>query len=243
MLIKTEKGHILGLMHEQKRPDSFKYDRFVCQNLIDYPFGGSEAYADAQCCGIAPDYGCCGWACQFTPDFGYYNEQDPVPENGGAFDLNSIMLYRNDAFAKPGLLTLLDGPNTYINPQNLSSGDTNRIKELYCGGTKPPTDCPAACDPNPGLNKCSFPTAQTCVFPSQSTPNPRAACACRAGFKATTDSIADTDTTKQWRLPADEGNFRVWVAEDVECNTPCAYTTGTNYCSEVPELSRDCLHN
>jgi len=72
-------GHILGLMHEQKRPDSFKYDRFVCANLIDYPFGLVEADANGQCCGAAPNYGCCGWACQFTPDFGYYNEQDPCP--------------------------------------------------------------------------------------------------------------------------------------------------------------------
>jgi hypothetical protein len=46
-------------------------------------------------------------------------------------------------------------------------------------------------------------------------PDPKAECACRAGYKATDASlgIADGDTTKQWRLPADEGNFRVWVAE------------------------------
>ena len=230
-------------MHEQKRPDSYRYNTFVCKNLIDYPFGLPEADADEFCCGKAPNYGCCGWACQFTPEFIYYNEQDPVPENGGAYDLNSIMLYRNSAFAKSGTFTLLNGPNDYNNPQELSSGDINRIKQLYGCLPPGPKQCSPGCNPNPGQNKCSWPTAQTCVFPSPSTPNPRAACACRAGFKATTLDIPDNDTTKQWRLPADEGNSRVWVAEGVPCDTPCAYSAGADSCQEVSELPKDCLHN
>ena len=155
------------------------------------------------------------------------------------------MLYRNDAFARPGTLTLLDGPNTYQNPQTLSSGDINRVKELYgcANDTKPPVTCPKGCNPLAGQNTCSFPTAATCVYPSPALANPRAACACRAGFKATAPGITDADTTKQWRLPAPEGNFRVWVAEGVVCDTLCDVPTGAESCREVAELPADCLHN
>jgi hypothetical protein len=236
-------GHLLGLIHEQKRPDSHLYDQFVCSNLIDYPFGLTAAQADAQCCGAPPNYGCCGWACQFTPEFGDYNSQDPVGADGETFDLNSIMLYRDDAFANPGTLTLLNGPNVHNNPQSLSAEDINRIRELYGCLAPPAPTCPAACNPNPGANMCSWPTAEDCIFPSPSTPNPRGACACRAGYKATVPGIADTDTTKQWRLPADEGNFRVWVAQGVACDTLCQVPYGAFSCQEVTELPADCLHN
>jgi len=75
-------------------------------------------------------------------------------------------------------------------------------------------------------------------------PNPRAACACRAGYKATDPSlgIVDGDTTKQWRLPADEGNFRVWVAEGVACDTLCDVWYGSTPCGEVTLLGAECLH-
>lgn len=152
------------------------------------------------------------------------------------------MLYRNDAFAKPGTFTLTGGPNAHNNPQSLSSEDILRIRELYGCLPPPPTQCPAACSPNPGANMCSWPTAQDCIYPSLKVPNPRAACACRAGYKATTPGIADTDTTKQWRLPADEGSFRVWVAEGVACDTLCDIWYGSAPCQEVVELPADCLH-
>jgi hypothetical protein len=230
------------LIHEQKRPDAHAHDPFICSNLIDYPFKLSNAQADAQCCGAPPTFGCCGWACQFTPEFGEYNSQDPVGANGGDFDLNSIMLYRNDAFAKPGTLTLTGGPNVHNNPQTLSSEDINRIKELYgCVAPQPPK-CPVGCNPHSGANTCSWPTAQDCIYPSPLIANPRGACACRAGFKATTAGILDTDTTKQWRLPADEGNFRVWVAQGVACDTLCDVSYGSMPCQEVTQLPADCLH-
>jgi len=53
----------------------------------------------------------------------------------------------------------------------------------------------------------------------------------------------DTDTTKQWRLPADEGNFRVWVAQGIECDTLCDVPTGIFSCQEVVELPAACLQN
>ena len=241
-------GHILGLIHEQKRPDAPQKDPFVCSNLIDYPFWLTPAQADAECCGAPqkcpppPQNNCCGWACQFTIECGDYNLQD-VGVDGGTFDFNSIMLYRNDAFAKPGTFTLTNGPNDYQNPQSLSSEDINRVRELYGCLHPPQPQCPAGCDPASGANTCSFPTAQDCIYPSLSTPNPRGACACRAGYKATAPGILDTDTTKQWRLPADEGNFRVWVAQGVACDTLCDVSTGPDSCQEVIELSADCLHN
>jgi Astacin (Peptidase family M12A) len=228
-----EWGHIIGLIHEQKRPDANANIGFICQNLIDYPFGKSTADADNNCCGKAPGYNCCGWACQFTPEFGDYNSGD-VAQNGGQFDLNSIMLYRRDAFAKSGTFTLTNGPNDHNNPQHLSSEDINRVRELY--GCLAPT-CPAGC--NPLSNTCSFPTAEDCIYPSQKVANPRGACACRAGFKA---NAADGDTSKHWRLPADEGSFRVWVAQGVACDTPCNVPWGAFSCQEVTELSADCLH-
>jgi hypothetical protein len=106
-----------------------------------------------------------------------------------------------------------------------------------------PAQCPLSCNPSPGANTCSWPTAQDCIYPSPSTKNPRAACACRAGYKSTVPGILDTDTTKQWRLPADEGNFRVWVAQGVACDTLCTVSTGASPCQEVIELPAACLTN
>lgn len=245
-----EWGHLLGLIHEQKRPDAKIHDPFVCSNVIGYPWTYSDAEADAKCCGAGPTFGCCGWACQFTAQEGDYNIQDMTGPNSDDFDLDSIMLYRNDAFAKPNTFTLTKGPNDHNNPQKLSCGDINRIRELYGCLTAPtpaqcttPSQCPIGCNPNSGANTCSWPTAQDCVYPSPLLPNPRAACACRAGFKATVPGITDGDTTKQWRLPADEGNFRVWVAQGVACDTLCDVSYGSAPCQEVTELPADCLHN
>ncbi|KAI9763051.1 MAG: hypothetical protein M1840_000942 [Geoglossum simile] len=228
-----EWGHIIGLIHEQKRPDASGFTEFICKNVVGYPWTLAEADADNNCCGKAPGYDCCGWACQFTPQFGDYNSGS-APENGGKFDLDSVMMYRRDAFAKPSTFTLTNGPNDHNNPQHLSPGDINRVRELYrCLAPK----CPVGCDPH--SNTCSYPSAQDCIYPSPNVAKPRAACACRAGYKA---NAANDDTSKHWRLPADEGNFRVWVAQGVECDTLCSVPWGASSCQEVKELGAECLH-
>ena len=122
-----ELGHILGLIHEQTRPDAMRTLRFHCENLLDYPFNLPEKEADSKCCGRGTS-GCCGLACLFTPRYCDYNEQDPGARE---LDLESVMLYRRDAFAKAGKRTLEGGSCEYQNPQHLSWGDARRIRELY----------------------------------------------------------------------------------------------------------------
>jgi hypothetical protein len=224
---------VLGLIHEHKRPDRESFAPFHCKNVLNYPW--SDPDPDNNCCG--PTGTCCDfYSCQFLLDHTTFWNQEGPGAPGAAYDLNSIMHYRRNAFTGNGLDTLGGGPLS--NPSALSPGDIARVQELYGCLAPPKPKCPAACDPL--FNTCSQPTAQTCIFPSVKFANPRGACACRAGYKA--DSVADGDTTKQWRLPADEGNFRVWVAQGVSCNTLCNVSTGSAPCGEVTELPADCLH-
>ncbi len=238
-----EWGHSLGLLHEQRRPDREQFVTFQCENVISYP---PPVPDPASCC--LPGQCCDFDLCQFTIDPGSYHGQDGPDAPGAAYDIDSIMHYVSTAFAKSGTETLVGAPKEF--PGNLSAGDIARVRHLYgCVATTEPDpkpdprpECPAPC--NPLANRCSA-TAVTCVYPSlevlraDSASIPRGACACRAGYKA--DGVADDDSTKQWRLPADEGNFRVWVAEGVECNTLCEKSTGPESCGEVKELSAACL--
>jgi hypothetical protein len=210
-------GHVLGLIHEHSRPDRNNYVNYYCQNVIEPP---------PTCCGAAA----CGLDLSFEILPGYWA--------GSPFDLDSIMLLSSWTLAKPGTYTLTKKDDSLINPLTLSPSDITRVRQLYgCPGVG--GQCGKACNPASGKNMCSIPTAEDCVFPSPSKTNPRPACACRAGYKATGPGIANGDTTKQWRLPADEGNFRVWVAENVPCDTLC----NDSSCSEVTELPASCLHN
>ncbi|KIJ91300.1 hypothetical protein K443DRAFT_655201 [Laccaria amethystina LaAM-08-1] len=213
-----EFGHLLGLYHEHTRPDRNNFVKFNCNNVLS-----------PKCCGSS----CCGLACAFSIDPGHY----PSPE----YDINSIMHYPSWAFNNGMGSTLTDLSNNVLhNPYiSLSPLDISRVRQLYFCPVVSPPKCNKACSTTPG--KC-HPTAQTCVPPAPGIPNPRLACSCRAGFKATNPGIADGDVTKQWRLPAPEGNFRVWVAEGVECNTPCTVSTGAFSCQEVTELAAECLH-
>ncbi|OAL48109.1 hypothetical protein IQ07DRAFT_589575 [Pyrenochaeta sp. DS3sAY3a] len=103
----------------------------------------------------------------------------------------------------------------------------------------PAASCPKACDPH--FNTCDATTAPSCVFPDPSVPNPRAACACRPGYKAT--GVEDSDTAKQWRLPINGQDYRVWVAEGVICNTTCGISTGVDSCKEVTVIDSRCIGN
>jgi hypothetical protein len=97
--------------------------------------------------------------------------------------------------------------------------------------------CPAAC--NTYSNRCDQTTAPTCIFPNPNVQRPRAACACRAGYKA--DGVADNDRTKQWRLPVEGQEHRVWVAEGVRCDTLCQNPYGPGGCREVVEIGAECI--
>ncbi|KAH8676807.1 hypothetical protein BGZ60DRAFT_266466 [Tricladium varicosporioides] len=96
--------------------------------------------------------------------------------------------------------------------------------------------CPNPC--NVHSNTCHRPTAQTCIYPNPFVSNPRAACACRPGMRAAADPL---DTTKHWRLPIKGLEGYVWVAEGVECGTPCNTPTGVDICREVTVLDKSCI--
>ncbi|KAK3619256.1 hypothetical protein LTR22_026055 [Elasticomyces elasticus] len=94
--------------------------------------------------------------------------------------------------------------------------------------------CPKACDPHD--NRCDA-TAPTCIFPAPRVASPRGACACRPGYKAA--NCASNDISKQWRLPVEGHEHRVWVAEDVKRDTSCEVSTGVNTCLEVPLIGKE----
>jgi hypothetical protein len=105
------------------------------------------------------------------------------------------------------------------------------------GGTHNTKTCPAGCDVH--NNKCDPTTAPTCTYPDPRVPKPRAACACRPGYKA--GAYADGNTTKQWRLPVAGQEHRVWVAEGVVCDTECVVSSGVGSCREVAEVAGECV--
>lgn len=108
-------------------------------------------------------------------------------------------------------------------------------KPQYPGKDNNPA-CPKACDPH--HNTCDA-TAPTCIFPDPRVPNPRGACACRPGYKAT--GYANNDNVNQWRLPIESHEHRVWVAEGVKCDTLCDVSTGVDSCLEVSLIGAECV--
>ena len=119
-------------------------------------------------------------------------------------------------------------------------------KTLLCSdGTQPlcqdelvigSSGCPKACDPH--NNRCDA-TAPTCIFPDPRVVGPRGACACRPGYKAA--NSVSSGISKQWRLPVEGHEHRVWVAEDVKCDTLCDVSTGASACLEVPLIGKECV--
>jgi cysteine-rich repeat protein len=107
-------GHVLGLVHEVKRPDRPAHVLFHCLNVQ----GATPA-----CCEPNP---CCGLVCEFSVDNGF--------DHTGPYRTTSIMHYRRDAFAIPGTLTL-EGLNGEVvplfNPSNPDIEDYKRICKIY----------------------------------------------------------------------------------------------------------------
>jgi hypothetical protein len=99
-----------------------------------------------------------------------------------------------------------------------------------------PETCPKSC--NVHSNTCHQPTAQTCIYPNPFVPNPRAACACKPGYRA---AGAVDDVSRHWRLPVPGLEDFVWVAEGVECNTKCYGAPGTPVCREVTVVDGKCV--
>ncbi|RAH67481.1 putative adhesin [Aspergillus aculeatinus CBS 121060] len=85
------------------------------------------------------------------------------------------------------------------------------------------------CNPLSGQNNCDVTTS--CI-----NTGTRFHCACRAGYKA---SPANTDVTKQFRLPFPNFQFLVFVPEFTQCNTLCdnPYGASPQLCAEVPVQS------
>ncbi|PVH68763.1 hypothetical protein DL98DRAFT_599237 [Cadophora sp. DSE1049] len=129
---------------------------------------------------------------------------------------------------EPGKRT--PGPVSYPKTRPLSCLP-KRTPENGLNGT-----CPVPC--NVHSNACHRPTAQTCIYPNPHAANPRAACACRPGFRSAFDPAA---SAKHWRLPISGLEDYVWVAEGVECDTPCDQPYGTPSCREVTLLPKECI--
>jgi len=101
--------------------------------------------------------------------------------------------------------------------------------------------CPAGCNPLSGQNKCDATTAPTCIYPDPRVAKPRAACACRPGYKAYKTGQEPKGELKQWRLPIPGQEHRVWVAEGVKCDELCEVSTGAGSCREVAEVDARCV--
>ncbi|GIJ98699.1 hypothetical protein Aspvir_000818 [Aspergillus viridinutans] len=88
-----------------------------------------------------------------------------------------------------------------------------------------PPKC-GTCNPVSGENHCDITTS--CI-----NTGTRFHCACRAGYKASTDNH---DVTKQFRLNVPNYQFLVFTPESTECNTLCdnPYGASPDLCAEVP---------
>lgn len=238
-----ELGHVLGLVHEVKRPDRGQHVKFNCKNLVDY----TPACCTSKCCGLA---------CQFSMDNTF--------DHDGPYSVKSIMHYRADAFARDSLLTLEGiAPDVVplFNAPFPDDLDNERICEIYkgkCGNVcgngvvEPGEECDdgnlidhdgcssackkeplcTSCNPIPGLNKCDVTTS--CI---NTLPSGKHHCACRAGFKA---NALDSQIALHYRLSFPGQEYRVFVAPGVACDTLCDNPFGApqDICNEVPVVSQ-----
>lgn len=150
-----EFGHVLGLIHEHQRPDREAFVHYHCENLdTNCPF----LPPGKDCC--TPEPGCCVQAHNFDVISG--------DDNGGFYDINSIMHYGQNFFAKAGFNTLTPAnPSIAFPPSipgNPSTGDANRICKIYgfwCPKAQQCHDegCPTSCVLMPHCNspRCTDP--------------------------------------------------------------------------------------
>jgi hypothetical protein len=108
-----------------------------------------------------------------------------------------------------------------------------RLPERSAGGSA----CPQAC--NPSRNDCDPTTAPICTYPDPTVADPRGACACQPGYKAT--GYQNDDAGKHWRLAVAGQQHRVWVSEGVSCGTRCNILSGVGSCSEVTLIAAECV--
>ncbi|CAG8551812.1 6361_t:CDS:1 [Ambispora gerdemannii] len=109
-----EFGHALGLYHEHQRPDRDRHQIFHCPNLMD-----------PKCCNPGT---CCDFSCFFRII--------PNLDHSGPYGMTSLMQYRANAFARPGLITLESIPFSEEVVPNTNPGfpdllDNMRICEIY----------------------------------------------------------------------------------------------------------------
>lgn len=150
-----------------------------------------------------------------------------------------VLKYRRGYF--PGEYQVVDPDPTQKNNkrsslQDLVDGQCPDLEKQMQAIVAQSTFCPKPC--NVHVNSCDATTAPTCIYPDPRASKPRAACACRPGYKAS--GYADGDTTKQWRLPILGQDHRVWVAEGVKCDAVCT-GYGVDSCREVGEISKTCI--
>ncbi|RUP44463.1 hypothetical protein BC936DRAFT_149425 [Jimgerdemannia flammicorona] len=120
-------GHVVGLKHQTERVDSDEHQVFSCKNLVDYdPKQPENCHYEE----------CMGWACTFRVD--------KKKQVCGPYDIQSVMQFAHDMFAKPGTSTLVDKRNTgeHLPRYNVpfpTSLDSIQVCDLY------PSQCTGFC--------------------------------------------------------------------------------------------------
>ncbi|RUS29182.1 peptidase family M12A-domain-containing protein [Jimgerdemannia flammicorona] len=153
----------------------------------------------------------------------------PVGEfhNSVAYDFCSIMHFPFDAYSpipgKPSMVSRvppLQVPQKF--PSVISPLDADDVRELYDLAC----DNPRLCIPYPGQNKCDPTTSCTST-------DLGFMCACRPGYKATTQTNNDLQWRQLWSVPGHE--HRVFVKPGTVCNTLCdkLYVDPIDVCSDV----------
>ncbi|KAI5797601.1 hypothetical protein EDC01DRAFT_727310 [Geopyxis carbonaria] len=119
-----ELGHTLGFWHEHQRPDRDTYVAFRCEALAR---GCNSMHPWQNCCMAGLPAACCGTK-------GAFAIAGPG-HTSGPYDVRSIMHYRANSWARPGMKTLVSVKRGYTVPdknwQTPSALDRLRLCQLY----------------------------------------------------------------------------------------------------------------